>query len=523
MGAPTMESSCLRHTDLPHTSRLFADFLYHHDRVAHFYTVPSGRTCAQDYPAERRAALVDALREQNGDHPALEVLAQPGARAYVTGQQVGLFSGPAYTIYKALTAVRLAEQSTAEGKPAVAIFWLATEDHDFAEVNHAWSFGPDAQPVSMSVNGHKQSEEPVGSIAISHWPVEELHRSFGDLPYAGEVTQLVRETYTPGKTMGCAFRDLVQRLLEKFNLLYLDPLHPAIRRLGAPFLASAVAHEAELSGALLARNKELEASGYHAQVHVEEKTSLFFLLEGTRRINLKRQNGEYVSRDRHYAAKELADRAEQLSPNALLRPVMQDFMIPTASYIGGPAEVAYLAQSQVMYERLLGHMPRVMPRSGFTLFDARAQKLMERYKVDIHDFFNGREAFIEKFACALSPPQLSEHFAEVRRQIQASLENLQSEVTKFDPTLGDALSKSRAKMLYQLSKSESKVARETLRRNTRAVHDAIYLYGKIMPHKHLQERFYSILPFLAEQGLDLIDRLHEAVRLECPDHILLTL
>lgn len=523
MGAPNMESSCLRHTELPHTSRIFADFLYHHDRVARFYTVTSGRTCAQDYPPERRAALVEALRQQNGDHPALDVLAQPGARAYVTGQQVGLFSGPAYTIYKALTAVRLAQQSTAEGKPAVAIFWLATEDHDFAEVNHAWSFGPNGQPVSMSVNGHKGSDEPVGNITIGHWPVEELHRSFGDLPYADDVTQIVRETYTPGKTMGQAFRDLVQSLLARFDLLYLDPLHPAIRKLGAPFLENAVAHESELGKALLARNKELEDAGYHAQVHVEEKTSLFFLLDGPRRINLKRQNGEYVGRDRRYRPEELAGLAEHLSPNALLRPVMQDYMIPTASYIGGPAEVAYLAQSQVMYERLLGHMPRVMPRSGFTLMDARAQKLMERYKVDIHDFFRGQEAFVEKLACALTPPQLSEHFAAVRRQTSEALDKLHADVAAFDPTLADALTKSRTKILYQLSKSESKVARETLRRNTRAVHDAVYLYGKIMPHKHLQERFYSILPFLAEQGLDLIDRVHEAVRIECSDHILLTL
>src|SRR5436190_6438390 len=125
-----MEAACLRHTEVPHTSRLFADFLYYHNRVAHFFDVNGTHHNSDSYPESRRAALVAALREQNGPSPALDLLAEPGTVAYVTGQQVGLFSGPAYTIYKALTAVRLAAQSTADGKPAVPIFWLATEDHD---------------------------------------------------------------------------------------------------------------------------------------------------------------------------------------------------------------------------------------------------------------------------------------------------------------------------------------------------------------------------------------------------------
>src|SRR3954469_5188810 len=147
-----METACLRHTELPNASRLFTDFLYHYDRVSRFYEL-QGTT--GNYPPDRRKALVEALRAQNPDNPALEILAQPDTVAYVTGQQVGLFSGPAYTIYKALTAVRLAEESTKDGKPAVAIFWLATEDHDFAEVNHAWVFNPAMEPVKFEVDGHR--------------------------------------------------------------------------------------------------------------------------------------------------------------------------------------------------------------------------------------------------------------------------------------------------------------------------------------------------------------------------------
>jgi bacillithiol biosynthesis cysteine-adding enzyme BshC len=513
-----METACLRHTELPNASRLFIDFLYYYHRVSHFYEVKGDAA----YPDERRAALVSALREQNPGNPALEVLAEPGTVAFVTGQQVGLFSGPAYTIYKALTAIRLAEESTKNGKPAVAIFWLATEDHDFAEVNHAWSFDAGVHPVGFSVDGHLGSDEPVGNIAISDWPIDQLRASLSGFPFAEDVIRMVEESYTPGATMGAAFRSLLEKLLGRFGLLFIDPLRPAIRKLAAPFLRTAIESAQELTERLLERNKELERAGYHAQVHIEPKTSLFFLLENGRRIALRRQEQQYLSRDGRYSASDLANRAEQISPNAILRPVLQDYMIPTAAYVGGPAELAYFAQSQVLYENLLGYMPRLVSRSGFTLFDARTAKLIDRYNLRLQDFFHGEAPFQKLLASRLVPPALSQEFANTKAKTMELLDGLGQSVTAFDPTLGAALEKSRTKILYQLSKVEAKVAREAMRRNDRAAADAAYLYAMLLPHKHLQERFYSILPFLAKNGPELIDRVYDHVKLDCPDHILLT-
>lgn len=513
-----MEIACLRHTELPNASRLFTDFLYHYDRVARFYAL-QGTTGA--YPPERRAALVAALREQNPGNPALEVLAQPGSVAYVTGQQVGLFSGPAYTIYKALTAVRLAAESTKSGKPAVAIFWLATEDHDFAEVNHAWAFDSKMRPVQFQVDGHLGLEQPVGDIPIPEWPLDGLRAALAGFPFGGDVIKLVEESYVPGETMGGAFRTLIEKILGRFGLLFIDPLKPAIRQLAAPFLRSAIDSAPELTNLLLARNKELEDAGYHAQVHIESNTSLFFLLDKGRRVALRRSEGQYIARDRKYSSGDLKALAEQISPNALLRPVLQDYMIPTAAYVGGPAELAYFAQSQVIYKTLLGSMPRLVLRSGFTVFDGRTAKLMDRYGLQLKDLFYGEAEFRERLASRLVPPELAQQFAKAKVEAAELLRRLQQDVTSFDPTLAAALGKSQTKILYQLSKSEAKVARETMRRNARAASDAGYLYAALMPHKHLQERFYSILPFLAQTGPELIDRVYEHVKLDCPDHILL--
>src|ERR1700686_4696036 len=158
-----MQPAFIRHPDLPGSSRLFADFAYHFDRVARFYQHdpydPQSfeRAAAQiQYPDDRRAAMVAALRAQNGDSESLRRFAQPGTLAVVTGQQVGLFSGPAYTIYKAITSAHMARQLTERGIPAVAVFWLATEDHDFAEVNHAWVFGAASEPAAVRVNAPQE-------------------------------------------------------------------------------------------------------------------------------------------------------------------------------------------------------------------------------------------------------------------------------------------------------------------------------------------------------------------------------
>jgi uncharacterized protein YllA (UPF0747 family) len=264
-----MPGLCLRHTDIPNTSRLFADFTYHFDRVAKFYrhspwSPDSLRSAAAalDYPAERRAAAVSALREQNPDSArSLELLSRPDTVAVVTGQQVGLFGGPAYTIYKALTAVRWAETLTAHGIPAVPVFWLATEDHDFPEVNHAWNFTAAMQPVRLEVDAPGAGARPVGGIAIDQYPLSALRQTLAAFPYGDDVVAMVREAYVDGSTLGDAFVALLRRLLPPdCGLLYLDPMKPAIRQIAAPLLARAASQGAALTRRVLERNAELEAA-----------------------------------------------------------------------------------------------------------------------------------------------------------------------------------------------------------------------------------------------------------------------
>jgi bacillithiol biosynthesis cysteine-adding enzyme BshC len=296
---------------------------------------------------------------------------------------------------------------------------------------------------------------------------------------------------------------------------------PEFRRLAAPALRSAVEAAPDLTREVQARNRELAAAGYHAQVHIEDQTSFFFLLENGKRLALRRHGEEYVQNGRRFTSQELIGRADSLSPNAILRPVVQDSMLPTAAYIGGPAEIAYFAQSEALYRSLLGRMPVATPRAGFTILDSHSQKLMDRYGLSLHDFFSGEDALRERVASRLVPPSVTAAVRDAATTMNAAVDRLHRNLSSFDPTLANSLDSSARKIRYQIGKLERKTGREALRRDARAAADAASLYGLIFPQRHLQERLYSILPLLAKHGSGLIPQIYESIQLDCPDHRLM--
>src|SRR5579863_1144700 len=511
-----MECSCVRHTEIPGTTKLFADLIYHFDRVQDLYPYRPNHietlvaASRFQYPDARRAALVKALTPLNQGNPSLATLAQPSTVAIVTGQQVGLFSGPAYTVYKALTAIKAARELTERGVPAVPVFWLATEDHDFAEVDHAWVFGADHQPLKIGITGtHDNGSHPVGGIGLQDIPIDALRSALAGLPFADDAVALVERAYKPGETMGSAFAGMIRELFAPYGLLLIDPMERALREMAAPLMREVVERMPELIDALMVRSRELVDRGYHAQVLVDKTTSLAFLLQDGQRIALRHQR---------LSTQELVRRAADLSPNALLRPVVQDYLLPTAAYIGGPAELAYLAQSQVLYGKLTGRQPAAFPRACFTLLDERSHKRMVRYGVNPVDLFVGEPALHDTIAARLVPERLRARLEVTKNAVSSALDLLRGDLDHFDVTLAAALGTSRRKIEYQVGKIAHKTANRIMARDQQATRDACSLNGLAFPEKRLQERVYSIVPFIARFGPGLVEELYSAVKIECPDH-----
>src|SRR5579863_3638914 len=301
---PRLKAHCLPFAQIPHTTRLFTDFLAYSPQVRPFYPHPphfsewlKEEASALRYDAPRRERVSTILERQNRSWDASpQTLAnlgrlRKGAAAVVTGQQVGLFGGPMFAIYKALTAVKLAEEASAAGIAAVPIFWLATYDHDLAEVNHVSLPAADGNLQVLATSSHDVPGAPVSAVRFDQEIVPVVEQAVALLGES-DAAQFLKQCYGPGETLGSAFARLYSRIFADWGVIVLDASDPELARVSVPIYRAAVERAAELSSALLKQGAALEAAGYHQQVKVTESSVLLFTTRIGARVPIHRHNHE---------------------------------------------------------------------------------------------------------------------------------------------------------------------------------------------------------------------------------------
>lgn len=523
----SMETHCISFREIPQTTKLFATFLEDFGRVARYYgqsptlggIVAAAKEVQLD-PAVRRG-VVEVLRGQNrrfagtdavDEHLArnLDRLAK-GAVAIVTGQQVGLFTTPAYSFYKAMTAVAYAEELTRQGIEAVPVFWVATEDHDLAEINHAaWTRPTGLAEFALAV-GEGEEGRRVGEIKLGEAIAAPVVTAVDTLegPYAGDVALALRESYAPDETYGSAYAKLMARLVAGRGIIFLDPLDARLHHFAAGIYRRALDEADGLRDLLLARSKELERGGFHAQVKVaRESTLLFYNVDGIRQP-LRQRNGKYFAGSATFTADELRAAIESVpeafTPNVLLRPVVQDTLLPTAAYVGGPAEIAYMAQAQVVYRQLLGRMPAMLPRASLTIIEPAVARLLKKYELDFRDVMRGRQYLRARMEVKSLPRGLARRFAKDEKTLRKLLDAYRRTLERLDGTLNGALALTERKILHQFLNLKRKAGRaENFRTGVLDRHERI-LVDALYPHRGLQERTLSALPWLAAYGPEFLD------------------
>jgi bacillithiol biosynthesis cysteine-adding enzyme BshC len=543
-GEPPMKAQCLPFTQIPHTTRLFLDYLSYAPSVRGFYPrSPIFSEWVKDesqrvaYDAARRSKVSEILELQNRAWGAsAKTLAnidrfRRGALAAVTGQQVGLFGGPLFSIFKALTAVKLAEQATATGVDCVPIFWLATEDHDLAEVNHVALASEHGLPELLAVESHGVADAPVGAVKFGP-EIEPVVERAATLLGDSEVAAWLREAYRPGESLGSAFALLFARLFADWGVVLLDPVDKDFHDLAKPLFRAAIERASELDEDLLARGKVLETAGYHQQVKVTSATTLLFEVKnGVRTVVRRRNNGtsgvnghgaEFAVGEERISQEELLERIEQapekFNPNVLLRPVVQDYLLPTLVYTGGAAEVAYFAQVAVVYEKLLGRVTPILPRFSATLLEPKPERILARYQLSLPDLFLGPERVREAIAARSLPSDLQTRFTEAYASVDQSMAALRESIGKLDSTLIDTAESTRTSMSHQIERLRSRVARAELLRNEVVTRHADALSHALFPHKALQEREVAGVSFVARYGPGLLADLYRKIHPDCHDH-----
>jgi bacillithiol biosynthesis cysteine-adding enzyme BshC len=521
-----MDCRALTFRQLPHQPKLFLELLEHFSKVAKFYahepTMASVRDIAQriEYPADRRAEVGRILREQNerfgAGEATLENLArlERGAIAIVSGQQVGLFSGPAYAIYKALTAIQIAQELTREGVQAVPVFWMATEDHDLEEVRHT-SFFANGKLRRFELPDGNAEGRPVGRIALGPQVEAQAHEAGEILARQGNelLGQMLVESYRAEETYGSAFAKLFTKLFAEQGLILLDPLDTGLHKVAAPIYQHALDERDALNEKLLLRGKELEKAGFAAQVKVTSRSTLMFYLGDGMRQVITATADKFQAGKKSWSRGELVHMThtepQDFSPNALFRSVVQDYLLPTAAYVGGPAEISYFAQSEVVYRHLLGRMPVMLPRAGFTVLDVKADKILRKYGLTVDDVWAGPQEVRRRMETASVPKNLLAGFDRNRKQTERMLAELQKSLKKLDPTLVGAAETARKKIGFQLEKLRRKAGKAQDSKDGLISGHEQFLESLIYPHKQLQSRELNFLPFLAKLGLGGLSELQE--------------
>jgi bacillithiol biosynthesis cysteine-adding enzyme BshC len=521
-----MDCRALPFRQLPHQPKIFLDYLDHFSRVKSFYMhEPAMKPILREakglkYPRERAQTVAEILRKQNSSFGSdsevqknLDRLAN-GAVAVVSGQQVGLFGGPSYAVYKALMAVQVAQELTREGIDAVPIFWMATEDHDVDEVRHTTWFH-DGRSTRFELPGAAAAGQPVGRIALGPASAEIVREASDLLEQQGSslLAHILRVSYSAGETYGSAFAKMFAHVFAGRGLILLDPLDPELHRVAAPIYERAAAQRDALNEALLLRGKELEKAGYPAQVKVTAKsTLLFYMSDGGREVVTANASG-FQSGTNSWTREGFAHLAstepENVSPNALLRAVVQDFLLPTVAYVGGAAEISYFAQSEIIYRELLGRMPVMLPRSGFTLVDVKATKLLRQYKLTVEEVWRGSEALRRLLERGSVPKALAAKFEREQKQIAKTLAQLGKQIEKLDRTLHGSVNTAQNKIAFQLDKLRRKTGRAQDKKDLLLTAHQQFLEEQLYPHHALQSRELGFLPFLARWGSSALDELQK--------------
>ncbi len=533
--------------NLPKISSLAHDYFYDYDNVSEFfagdfrnqtaYTLQAEKVRSRNLPRKELAAI---LKEMNLSYGCgaqtvdnIKKLIDDKTCAVVTGQQVGLFSGPLYTIFKAMTAVKLVQFLNKKGLGCfVPVFWMASDDHDFEEINHMTLLNKENQVVDIKYHGHSPNlKTPVSNIVlseeISHC-IQQINDLTHDSEFKPEILSQLGTAYQPGRSFTDAFARWMTRLFMPYGLIFMNGAHPELKDLGKDVFYTEISQNSPSTQCALETSQKLVHKDYHIQIELHKGMLNLFLVEDERQsIQFRGDDFSIKGKTQTYAKKELLKLLDtnphKFSPNVLLRPLYQDTLLPTVAYVGGLSEVAYFAQMKGVYERYNLPMPIIHPRKSLTLIEKNVGKALKAYDLNVQDMWQEADAKINKIASESIPESLAKAFKTAASDLDKDLIDIKKEVSAFEPTLKKSVDLTIGKIHRQLNFLEKKILLASKRQNTILTQRFQLLKNCLYPKQHLQERVFNITPFLIKYGDALIEKLYKALDLNHYDHQLFKL
>ena len=539
--------------DLPDFSDLYCDYVDGVTAVAPFFNgnprnvddvgAQLERVMARSFPREQLADILTAQNKifhaGNKSFENIGLLRKPSTVAVVTGQQVGLLGGPLYTIYKTLTAIKLCKdlRKLHRNVNFIPVFWLETEDHDFAEANHATVLDAAGTPVTISyapaapVDETSPNRGAVGALKFDDSidaAVALMESTLSKSDFHDDLVRLIRSCYKPGADFGTAFGTLMQALFPEAGLVLVNPLDPEIKKLLIPVFRKELDSSPRVSEAIISQTAMIE-DRYHAQVKARTINLFMLWKNGRYGIDPRRDRGDYwLKGTRQYFTKDdlhamLENEPERFSPNVVLRPICQDYLFPTVCYVGGPGEVAYFAQFKTAYGVFDMSMPVIYPRASVTLVENKFAVQLEKLGMGLAEYLSNPHAALEKSVQAQSAINLNAVFEQRRGEIDSAFEGMRTAVESIDKTLGGALTNAREKSIQAFDLLAKKTLDAAVRSNETATRQMDKLKSAVYPNEELQERTLNIFTYLNKYSMEFLTTIAERISVDSFTHQALTI
>jgi bacillithiol biosynthesis cysteine-adding enzyme BshC len=478
-------------------------------------------------PSPRAGGLDPAVEAAFAPSPAgdtaLARLRQPGALAVTSGQQPGLFTGPLYTIHKALSTAALARVLERRWeRPVVPIFWSAGDDHDFAEANHASWIRGDGTLAGASLPARPADAPltPMYRLPLGEGAITALDALAADLPpseYRDLALDWLRRNYTPDATIGGAFTRAMAELLAPAGILCYDSTHPAAKRAAAPLVLGALEQAAELDRELDTYAESLGAAGKHSGVTLGDGASLVMLEASQGRDRLVAVDGGFLTRrgrerfDLAALRRIAAEEPERLSPNVLLRPVVESAVLPTVAYLGGPGELRYLALTPPVYRRMGVEPQAALPRWSGVLVEPRVDRVLEKFGIALEELLEPPGALESRLVRSQVPVEVMDALGALRSAVERQYDLVARGALEIAPTLARPVETARNQALAGAQEIEKKLVQHLKRRQETEMGQIARARTAVYPAGKPQERVLTLAPVLAREGPRLLEDLTGAI------------
>lgn len=525
--------------DLKETTNLFRDFIYNFEKVDSFYSgnfrkIESFEKCRANLSKRKyfRNEIASILERQNSEWGAssqtlknISYLKDDQTGVVFTGQQVGILGGPLFTIFKAISCIKLSGWLSEKLKiKVIPLFWLAADDHDFLEVNHVYLLNPQSQVTKIEYKPATDwNGKPMAKVVLDdsiHDFLKAVDASLAETKYKKEILGKFRQFYAPNQSLAVAFAKWLTFLVGKYGLVPVNPSDIEFKKLAAPIFEKEIEQNGTLENIFRETNTKLEQNNYHQQIKKKEGYLNIFVDNGQRSTVRKESDFFVVEASRE---KYSSDRLRELlnlkpnlfSPNVVLRPVVQSFLFPTLAYIGGPSEVAYFAQLKELYKALEVSMPVIYPRAALTLLEGKTLGIMEKYKLDIKNLLTKDiESVVNQVMEKSLPPDWEKNFTRTQAEIKLKFEELEQDVIRLEPTLKETFITTKGKIDFELNKLKEKYFQAYKRKN-KTVREQLYkVKNHLYPENDLQERKFNMVYFLNKYGLNLIELLYKNIKVD---------